>query len=95
MNERVYGELSSSHPIDLTRYQVLASYAGSVGLVHSGGAKGENDLALAVREAVVNKRSGGTGLIAGRKAFQVPLEEGCQLLNAIQDVDMNPKITVA
>ena len=95
MDERVYSELSSSHPIDLTRYQVLASYAGSVGLIHSGGAKGKDDMAQAVCAAVINKRGGRTGLIAGRKAFQVPLEEGCQLLNAIQDVDMNPKITVA
>ncbi|MCY4672856.1 MAG: class I fructose-bisphosphate aldolase [Bacteroidetes bacterium] len=94
-DERIYSELSSSHPIDLTRYQVLASYAGSVGLIHSGGAKGENDIAQAVRAAVINKRGGGTGLIAGRKAFQVPLLEGVQLLNAIQDVYLNPEITVA
>ena len=95
MDGRVYSELSSSHPIDLTRYQVLASYAGSVGLIHSGGEKGKDDIAQAVRAAVINKRGGGTGLIAGRKAFQVPLEEGCQLLKAIQDVYLDLKITVA
>ena len=88
-------ELSSPHPIDLTRYQVLACYAGGIGLIHSGGAKGENDLLQSVRAAVINKRGGGGGLLAGRKVFQQPLVEGIQLLHAIQDVYRNPDVTVA
>ncbi len=93
---RVYSELTSAHPIDLTRYQVLSSYLGRVGLISSGGASsGAGDLAEAVRTAVVNKRAGGMGLIAGRKAFQRPLREGIELLHAIQDVYLTPEVTVA
>ncbi len=93
---RVYSELTSDHPIDLTRYQVASSYLGRVGLINSGGAaSGAGDLAEAVRTAVVNKRAGGMGLIAGRKAFQRPLREGVELLHAIQDVYLTPEVTVA
>src|SRR5579859_5993878 len=86
----VYEKLTSDHPIDLTRYQVLNCYSGRAGLINSGGASsGESDLKEAVRTAVINKRAGGTGLISGRKAFQRPLEDGVALLNAIQDVYLN------
>ena len=95
LDERIYTELSSDHPIDLVRYQVANSYMGKVGLINSGGASGKNDLQQAVRTAVVNKRGGGMGLISGRKAFQKPLAEGVQLLNAIQDVYLANEITVA
>jgi class I fructose-bisphosphate aldolase len=91
----VYSQLTSDHPIDLTRYQVVNCYMGRVGLINSGGASGKNDLAQAVRTAVINKRAGGTGLISGRKAFQKPMQDGVQLLNAIQDVYLNPEVTVA
>ena len=91
----VYDELSSDHPIDLTRYQVANSYFGRVGLINSGGASGSNDLQDAVSTAVINKRAGGMGLISGRKAFQKPLADGIQLLNAIQDVYLSDEITVA
>jgi class I fructose-bisphosphate aldolase len=91
----VYSELTSGHPIDLTRYQVAGCYMGRVGMINSGGASGTNDLAQAVRTAVINKRAGGTGLISGRKAFQKPVAEGVALLNAIQDVYLEPQITVA
>ena len=92
----VYEKLTSDHPIDLTRYQVLNCYAGRAGLINSGGASsGEADLKEAVRTAVINKRAGGTGLISGRKAFQRPFEEGVGLLNAIQDVYLNPGVTIA
>jgi class I fructose-bisphosphate aldolase len=94
-DKRVYSELTSDHPIDLTRYQVVNCYMGRSGLINSGGASGENDLAQAVRTAVINKRAGGMGLISGRKAFQKPLKEGVSLLNAIQDVYLNPAVTVA
>ncbi|MCC5897182.1 MAG: class I fructose-bisphosphate aldolase [Phormidium sp. GEM2.Bin31] len=94
-DERVYSELSSEHPIDLTRYQVLNCYAGRIPLINSGGASGDNDFAQAVRTAVINKRAGGAGLISGRKAFQRPLSEGVQLLNAIQDVYLSPEVTLA
>ena len=95
-HEKVYSELSSDHPIDLCRYQVLNCYAGRAGLINSGGeSKGASDLADAVRTAVINKRAGGTGLISGRKAFQRPMKEGVELLNAIQDVYLNKDITVA
>ena len=95
-DERVYTELSSEHPIDLTRYQVLNCYAGRSGLINSGGAsKGAGDLEAAVRTAVINKRAGGMGLISGRKAFQRPLSEGVRLLKAIQDVYLDEEITVA
>tara|TARA_A100001015_G_scaffold320373_1_gene446506 strand:+ start:364 stop:1458 length:1095 start_codon:yes stop_codon:yes gene_type:complete len=91
----VYSQLSSNHPIDLTRYQVANSYFGRVGLINSGGASGNNDLHDAIKTAVINKRAGGMGLISGRKAFQKPLEEGIELLNAIQDVYLCNKITLA
>ncbi len=93
--EKMYTELSSDHPIDLTRYQVINNYMGRMGLINSGGASGENDLAAAVETAVVNKRAGGMGLISGRKAFQKPMKDGVKLLHAIQDVYLCDKITVA
>jgi class I fructose-bisphosphate aldolase len=93
---KVYSELSSDNPIDLVRYQVANCYMGRCGLINSGGeSKGESDLADAVRTAVVNKRGGGTGLISGRKAFQRPMAEGVELLNAIQDVYLSKDITIA
>ncbi|MFH0770361.1 MAG: class I fructose-bisphosphate aldolase [Candidatus Peregrinibacteria bacterium] len=94
-DDRVYKELSSDHPIDLTRYQVVNCFMGRIGLINSGGASGKNDLQQAVRTAVINKRAGGTGLICGRKAFQRPMEEGIALLNAIQDVYLCPEVTIA
>jgi class I fructose-bisphosphate aldolase len=95
-DERVYTELTSEHPIDLCRYQVLNCYAGRASLINSGGeSKGAGDLAAAVKTAVINKRAGGTGLISGRKAFQRPLKEGVKLLNMIQDVYLEKDITVA
>lgn len=92
---KVYSELTSEHPIDLVRYQVANCYMGRVGMINSGGASGENDLAQAVRTAVINKRAGGMGLISGRKAFQKPMDEGVKLLNAIQDVYLSDEVTVA
>jgi fructose-bisphosphate aldolase, class I len=94
-DKRVYTELATDHPIDLTRYQVANCYMGRAGLINSGGASGENDFAEAVRTAVINKRAGGMGLISGRKAFQRPIAEGVKLLNAIQDVYLDKRITVA
>jgi fructose-bisphosphate aldolase, class I len=94
-DKRVYSELSTDHPIDLTRYQLLNCYMGRAGLINSGGASGENDIQQAVRTAVINKRAGGTGLISGRKAFQKPMPEGVKILNAIQDVYLAQEITVA
>ncbi|WP_013321710.1 class I fructose-bisphosphate aldolase [Gloeothece verrucosa] len=94
-DERVYTQLSSDHPIDLTRYQVLNCYCGRAGLINSGGASGKNDFAEAVRTAVINKRAGGCGLISGRKAFQRPLEEGIKLFHAIQDVYLSSEVTIA
>ncbi len=92
----VYSELTTDHPIDLTRYQVVNCYSGRAGLINSGGASsGESDLAEAVKTAVINKRAGGLGLISGRKAFQRPMDEGIALLNAIQDVYLSPEVTVA
>jgi class I fructose-bisphosphate aldolase len=92
----VYEELTSDHPIDLVRYQVANCYMGRAGLINSGGSSGgESDLAQAVRTAVINKRAGGMGLISGRKAFQRPMAEGVQLLNAIQDVYLDPSVTIA
>jgi class I fructose-bisphosphate aldolase len=92
----VYDQLSSDHPIDLCRYQVLNCYLGRAGLINSGGeSRGAGDLAEVVRTAVINKRAGGMGLISGRKAFQRPFAEGVQLLNAIQDVYLNPEVTLA
>ncbi|AUS99551.1 fructose-bisphosphate aldolase [Nostoc sp. CENA543] len=95
IDQRVYTELTSDHPIDLTRYQVLNCYCGRSGLINSGGASGKNDFAEAVRTAVINKRAGGTGLISGRKTFQRPFEEGVKLFHAIQDVYLSPEITIA
>ena len=92
----VYEKLTTDNPIDLVRYQVANCYMGRAGLINSGGeSKGASDLADAVRTAVVNKRGGGTGLISGRKAFQRPMNEGVELLNAIQDVYLSDEITVA
>jgi class I fructose-bisphosphate aldolase len=93
---KVYSELSTDHPIDLTRYQVANCYMGRQGLINSGGeSKGASDLAEAVTTAVINKRAGGQGLISGRKAFQKPMNEGIQLLNTIQDVYLDNSITIA
>lgn len=94
-NEKVYTELTSDNPIDLTRYQVINNYMGRAGLINSGGASGDNDFADAVKTAVINKRAGGTGLISGRKAFQRPMEDGVKLLNLIQDVYLSKDITIA
>jgi class I fructose-bisphosphate aldolase len=94
-DKRVYSELSTDHPIDLTRYQLANCYMGRAGLINSGGASGDNDFSEAVRTAVINKRAGGTGLISGRKAFQRPRAEGVKLLNAIQDVYLCEGVTVA
>jgi class I fructose-bisphosphate aldolase len=94
-SSRVYSELTSDHPIDLVRYQVMNCYMGRIGLINSGGASGGNDLAQAVRTAVINKRAGGMGLISGRKAFQKPMADGVKLLNAIQDVYLSKDVTVA
>jgi class I fructose-bisphosphate aldolase len=95
LDERIYTELSSDHPIDLCRYQVANCYMGRAGLINSGGASGKNDFAEATVTAVINKRAGGMGLISGRKAFQRPMKEGAQLLNAIQDVYLCKEVTVA
>jgi class I fructose-bisphosphate aldolase len=95
-DKRIYTDLCTDHPIDLTRYQVLNCYSGRSGLINSGGAStGADDMAQAVRTAVINKRAGGTGLISGRKSFQRPMNEGVQLLNAIQDVYLDKGITIA
>ena len=95
---RVYSKLTSDHPIDLTRYQVVNCYMGRAGLINSGGAStgdGGNDLAQAVRTAVINKRASGMGLITGRKAFQKPMKDGVEILNAVQNVYLDDEITVA
>jgi len=94
-HQKVYDELTSDHPVDLVRYQVANCYMGRVGMINSGGPSGKDDLHQAVRTAVINKRAGGTGLISGRKAFQRPMQEGVALLNAIQDVYLSEKVTVA
>jgi class I fructose-bisphosphate aldolase len=91
----MYTELCSDHPIDLIRYQVANGYMGRIGLINSGGPSGDNDLGEAIMTAVVNKRGGGMGLISGRKAFQKPLKDGIELLNAIQDVYLSKDVTVA
>lgn len=98
LNEKIYTELTSDNPIDLTRYQVANCYMGRQGLINSGGASSGNqasDLADAVRTAVINKRAGGQGLISGRKAFQKPMDEGVKLLNSIQDVYLNKEVDIA
>ncbi len=94
-DKRIYSELATDHPIDLTRYQVVNCYMGRAGLINSGGASGKNDFGDAVFTAVVNKRAGGMGLISGRKAFQRPMADGVKLLNLIQDVYLEEGITVA
>jgi class I fructose-bisphosphate aldolase len=95
-HKKVYSDLTTAHPIDLTRYQVANCYMGRMGLINSGGeSSGESDLKDAVKTAVINKRAGGTGLISGRKAFQRPMKEGVGLLNAIQDVYLSKDITIA
>ncbi len=95
LDERIYTELSTDHPIDLTRYQVANGFMGRIGLINSGGASGSNDMQQAVQTAVINKRAGGMGLISGRKAFQRPMKEGVEILNAIQDVYLNDDVTIA
>lgn len=94
-DERMYTELTTDHPIDLTRYQVANGYMGRAGLINSGGASGDNDFADAVKTAVINKRAGGMGLISGRKAFQRPMREGVKLLHAIQDVYLCDEVTIS
>lgn len=94
-DKRIYTDLCSDHPIDLTRYQVANCYMGKIGLINSGGASGNNDFAEATATAVINKRAGGQGLISGRKAFQRPMDEGVKLLNTIQDVYLVDEITIA
>lgn len=95
LDKRMYSDLSTDHPIDLCRYQVINCYLGRAGLINSGGASGDNDLADAVMTAVVNKRAGGQGLISGRKAFQKPFEKGVEILNLIQDVYLCGDVTIA
>ncbi len=94
-NKKVYSELTSDHPIDLTRYQVANNFMGRSGLINSGGASGNNDFADAIYTAIVNKRAGGMGLITGRKSFQKPMKDGIELLNAIQDVYLTKEIDIA
>ena len=94
-DKRMYSDLASDHPIDLTRYQVINNYMGRCGLINSGGGSGKNDLQQAVRTAVINKRAGGMGLISGRKAFQRPMRDGVGILNAIQDVYLDESVTIA
>jgi fructose-bisphosphate aldolase, class I len=94
-NDLVYSKLAPNHPIDLCRYQVANCFMGRAGLINSGGGSGKNDLADAVRTAVINKRAGGMGLISGRKTFQRPMKEGVKLFNAIQDVYLCKEVTVA
>ncbi len=94
-DKRIYSELTTDNPIDLCRYQVANCYMGKIGLINSGGASGANDFEEAVRTAVINKRAGGMGLISGRKAFQRPMKEGVQILNAIQDVYLSKEVTIA
>ncbi len=95
IDNKVYTELTSDHPIDLTRYQIANCYMGKIGLINSGGASGNNDLSEAIETAVINKRAGGTGLISGRKAFQKPMHEGVEILNTIQDVYLCDEVTIA
>jgi len=94
-HQKVYDDLTSEHPIDMTRYQVANCFMGRVGLINSGGSSGEDDIGQAVRTAVINKRAGGMGLISGRKAFQKPMQEGVEILNAIQDVYLCRDVTLA
>jgi len=94
-SEKMYTQLNSEHPIDLTRYQVVNNYMGRIGLINSGGASGKDDLVQVVKTAVINKRAGGIGLITGRKAFQKPMKEGIELFHAIQDVYLCKDVAVA
>ncbi len=94
-SKKVYSDLTTDHPIDLARYQVISNYMGRAGLINSGGASGDNDFADAARTAVINKRAGGMGLICGRKSFQRPMAEGVKLLNLIQDVYLEKEVTIA
>jgi len=94
-SELVYTKLTTDHPIDLTRYQVANCYMGRAGLINSGGASGKDDFGDAARTAIINKRAGGTGLISGRKSFQRPMAEGIELLNMIQDIYLDPSISIA
>lgn len=94
-SDRMYSELATDNPIDLCRYQVLNGFNGRVGLINSGGASGKNDMASAVKTAIINKRAGGMGLISGRKTFQKPMKEGVKIFHAIQDVYLNSEITIA
>jgi fructose-bisphosphate aldolase, class I len=94
-SSKVYSNLTSPHPIDLVRYQVLNCYNGRAGMINSGGASGDNDLADAVKTAVINKRAGGMGMIMGRKAFQRPMTDGVKLINAVQDVYLDKEVTIA
>lgn len=94
-DEKMYTDLSSDHPIDLCRYQILNNYSGRIGLINSGGASGNNDLSEAIRLAVINKRAGGMGLISGRKTFQCPLKDGIKIFHAIQDVYLCKDVTIA
>lgn len=94
-HKKVYESLTSDHPIDLTRYQVANCYMGRIGLINSGGPSGQNDIVEAVKTAVINKRAGGMGLISGRKAFQKPMKQGVEILNAIQDVYLSKEVTIA
>jgi len=94
-SEKMYTDLNSEHPIDLTRYQVVNNYMGRIGLINSGGASGKDDLAQVVKTAVINKRAGGIGLITGRKAFQKPMKKGVELFHAIQDIYLCKEVTVA
>jgi class I fructose-bisphosphate aldolase len=95
-SDLVYSELTTDHPIDLTRYQVAGCYMGRAPLINSGGSSaGDTDLAQAVRTAVINKRAGGTGLITGRKAFQRPMKDGVGILHAVQDVYLSDEISIA
>jgi class I fructose-bisphosphate aldolase len=92
----VYDKLTTDHPIDLTRWQVVNCYAGRIGMINSGGeSTGAGDLHEAVRTAVINKRAGGQGLIVGRKSFQRPMGEGAALIRAVQDVYLDPSVTIA
>ncbi|MFZ4984291.1 MAG: fructose-bisphosphate aldolase, partial [Blastocatellia bacterium] len=96
IDDRVYTEMTTDNPIDLTRYQLANCYMGRQGLINSGGeSKGQSDMAEAVATAVINKRAGGMGLISGRKAFQRPLKEGVEILQAIQDVYLAKEVTIA
>ncbi|HQH13436.1 MAG TPA: fructose-bisphosphate aldolase, partial [Candidatus Sumerlaeota bacterium] len=94
-HDKVYSELSSDNPIDLTRYQVVNCFMGRAGLINSGGASGANDMAQAVRTAVINKRAGGMGLITGRKAFQKPMKDGIALMHLIQDIYLCKEVGAA